>query len=171
MSKITQFDAERASDAWGANCGPAALAAALDVTLDDVRSLFGLEFEAKGYTNPSLMWAALGRSHRRWRKSPIKHWPSYGLARIQWEGPWTEPGMNPRWAYRHTHWVAVRRTADMAVEVFDVNALSVGGWIPLDTWRTRLVPWLLRRAVPRASGGWHITHSIEIEHQAEAALA
>jgi hypothetical protein len=28
--------------------------------------------------------------------------------------------------------------------------------------RRHLVPWLLNEAVPRASGGWHITHSIEV---------
>ena len=47
--------------------------------------------------------------------------------------------------------------------IYHVNALGNGtGWISLPDWRTVLVPWLLE-SYPRASGGWHITHAIEVE--------
>jgi hypothetical protein len=66
MSKITLDDLARANDEWGANCGPGALAAIMDLTLDEVRPhLPG--FEAKRYTNPTMMFAALDGLKVKWR--------------------------------------------------------------------------------------------------------
>ena len=50
--------AQQASDDWGFNCGPAALAAICGLTPDAVRPHLG-DFESKGYTNPTLVAAAL----------------------------------------------------------------------------------------------------------------
>jgi hypothetical protein len=52
-----------------------------------------------------------------------------GINRIQWEGPWLNPGVPARVAYMHTHWVAhfggwVLCTACMPAE-----------WIPVGDWR------------------------------------
>src|ERR1700753_3352718 len=69
---ITPFslvDLEAAHESWGCNCGPGAVAAICGLTLDAVRALFGPEFEAKGYTNPTLMVQAL----RRWDPD-MRHW-------------------------------------------------------------------------------------------------
>lgn len=52
-AKFTIDDATRAYDVWGANCGPGALAAALDKTLDDVRPHL-VNFDRKRYTNPRI---------------------------------------------------------------------------------------------------------------------
>jgi hypothetical protein len=159
---FTADDAERAAESWGCNCGPAALAAICGLTLDAVRPLMG-DFEAKGYTNPTLMREALQRTGRPWRPRGDKEWPNYGLARIQWTGPWTKPGVPPRVAYRHTHWVGGCRDG-AAIGVFDINAMSNGnGWCALDDWSRLLVPWLLEECVPKADGGWFITHSLEVE--------
>jgi hypothetical protein len=49
------------------------------------------------------------------------------------------------------------------VNIFDINAMCVGGWIPFSEWAGQLVPWLLKECVPRASGRWHITHVIEVQ--------
>jgi len=56
--RFTLADADRAADLWGMNCGPGALAAVCGLTLDEVRPHMG-DFESKGYTNPTLMFAAL----------------------------------------------------------------------------------------------------------------
>lgn len=159
-------DAQRAWDAWGANCGPGALAAIARLTLDEVRPHMG-DFERKGYTNPTLMLDALSSIYRAgliagWRKERAD-WPLYGLARIQWEGPWTKPGVPMRARYRHTHWVG-SATINGQLGVFDINCINNGsGWVSLQEWRTVLVPWLLAEAVPKADGKWHITHAIEID--------
>jgi hypothetical protein len=164
--RFTLDDMIRASDEWGANCGPGALAAILGLTLDDVRPAFAaLGFEAKRYTNPSMMFGALNALKVDWRKHSLPRWPTYGLARIQWEGPWTAPGVPMRVRYRHTHWVGSlwRGDVDENVGVFDINALANGsGWSSLKDWRSILVPWLLEELEPKASGSWHITHAIEV---------
>lgn len=166
-TNFTHEDACRASEVWGANCGPGAIAAALGLTLDEVRPHMG-NFEGKHYTNPTLMWQVLRSLGARFsytggHLSGI--FPVYGLARIQWEGPWTEPGANPRWAYRQTHWVASALDRGQRF-IFDINALipeRPTGWITVEEWSSSLVPWLIKECVPRANGRWYVTHSVEIE--------
>jgi hypothetical protein len=46
--------------------------------------------------------------------------------------------------------------------VFDVNCMCVGGWVPLSEWRDSVVPWILKECEPKANGGWHLTHVLEI---------
>jgi hypothetical protein len=162
---FTWQDAERAAEEWGCNCGPSAIAAITGLSLDEVRPHMG-DFEKKRYTNPTLMWAALQsigvRFSYRGGDLGKNSWPAHGLCRIQFEGPWTEPGVNPKWAYRQTHWVAASRH-EGEIGVFDINAIGNGsGWCLLEHWVGEIVPWIIREAVPRANGGWHITHSVEI---------
>lgn len=157
---------ERAFEEWGANCGPGALAAIAGKTLDEIRPHMG-DFESKRYTNPTLMFAALDSAGLRWwrRPQPLT-WPTWGLARIQWTGPWTAPNVPPRVAYRHTHWVGAARRTDGSVGIFDINAMANGtGWSSLADWQEILVPWLLKECVPRADGGWFISHALEVEPQ------
>ncbi|MEI9995117.1 MAG: hypothetical protein WDM91_11015 [Rhizomicrobium sp.] len=162
---FTAEDAQRAHDEWGANCGPGALAAIMHMTLDQVRPHM-LGFDGKRYTNPTMMSDALRSIGRPWRKIGAQ-WPDYGLVRIQWEGPWTLPGVPLRARYRFTHWVGAARhgaTIPDDVGVFDINCIANGsGWTAFRYWHGNLVPWLLNECVPRASGGWHITHAIEVE--------
>jgi hypothetical protein len=42
-------DIDREADAWGANCGPAAIAAALELQLADVREAVSLRGQFRGY--------------------------------------------------------------------------------------------------------------------------
>lgn len=160
--KFTAEDADRAYETWGCNCGPSAIAAIMGLTLDEVRPLMG-DFEAKRYTNPTLMWATLGRIGRPWRKlrSPLD-WPAYGLVRIQWHGPWMGEGVPMAARYRHTHWVgAGRRSGEIGV--WDVNAMGNGsGWCRLEHWAGKLVPYILEHAVPRSDGKWSMTHVVEV---------
>lgn len=156
-------DADRAADEWGANCGPGAIAAIMGMTLDEVRPfMFAAGFAEKHYTNPSMMIAVLRAIDRPWYKMAAPTWPTYGLVRIQWEGPWTEPGANPKWRYRYTHWVgAGRRNGEIGV--FDINCMNNGtGWCSLDNWRDIVVPRLTEQ-YPRATGAWHMTHAIEVQ--------
>ena len=48
-------------------------------------------------------------SYRSVRDPGSDPWPKLGLVRIQWEGPWLDEGVDPRAAYRYTHWVGARR--------------------------------------------------------------
>lgn len=162
-ARFTLEDCERASDAWNLSCGPAALAAALDLTLDEVRPHLG-DFEKRGYMNPSDMRAAfrsLGAEYRLIENEgdtgEANDFPSHGIVRIQWEGPWTAPGANARWAYTRTHWVASRRN-EGSMWVYDINA---GRWEWHGTWELEIVP-AITREIPRATGGWFATHRWEL---------
>lgn len=163
---FTWHDANAAAEAWGANCGPAALAAAARVPIETVRGTIP-GFETKHYTSPTMMRAGLEAlgvrllEDLRGQERDPAHFPTDGLVRLQWEGPWTAPGMNPRWAYGHTHWIASRlwRTVgDPRIWIFDVN----GGWLPADWWVADVVP-LITREIRRATGGWHATHRWALE--------
>jgi hypothetical protein len=112
------------------------------------------------------MYAALNSVGQPWRLvKPPRTWPDYGLARVQWEGPWTAPGVPMRARYRHTHWVGAQWSeGKQETGIFDCNALGNGtGWCSVGAWATVIVPWIIENLVPRASGRWHLTHVIEIE--------
>ena len=161
--RFTLEEAERASDEWGLNCGPGAVAVMNGLTLEDLRPHLG-DFEQKHYTNPTLMWTILKNIGARWsiRKDGSK-WPTYGLARIQWDGPWTAPGVPVAARYRHTHWVgAMLAEGSDEHSIFDINCIAYGGWVPLAEWTTHVVPWLLKQCEPKANGQWYPTHVVEI---------
>ena len=169
-ARFTLDDAQRAGDDWGFNCGPAAIAMVAGMTLDELR-LHLMDFEAKGYTNPTLMWQILrglgirfhcGVAQRSSENQGMLAWPSFGLARVQWEGPWTKPGVPMRVRYRHTHWVGSMAIEGEEQNIFDVNCMCVGGWVPLSEWAESAVPWILKQCEPKADGKWHLTHSVEI---------
>lgn len=179
--------AQNAADEWHFNCGPGALCAVLDMTPTEIRPHL-LDFETKRYTNPSLMADVLrglwipfhrvfeqrDRVSRDVSSRKIAAYPSHGLVRIQWDGPWCDPGRPIRARYRHTHWVAIRQAARPrqplqypksgwpGPEVFDVNAMYAGGWLSWDEWENELTPWLIGQCEPKASGKWWPTHCWEI---------
>lgn len=158
-------DAEAAHSEWGCNCGPAAIAAVMGLKLDEVRPFMG-DFERKRYTNPTLMFETLDRLGRPYARIGTRV-PSFGLVRIQWEGPWTEPGVPIRARYRHTHWVGWCRNSRFGLEaVFDVNALGgrrFDGWACYADWSHIIAPWIIENLVPGGTGRWHFTHGIEVE--------
>ena len=165
--RFTSADVERAADSWSFNCGPGALCAALQLTPNEARSHFG-DFERKGYTNPTLMYAALKSLGVKYtvHQAPLGEcslpWPRLGLVRIQWSGPWTKPGVPIGARYRKTHWVASwTRDSAKPNAVYDVN---LPNWVKFSDWQSTLVPWLLEECVPRADGQWWATHSIEVSH-------
>ena len=51
----------------------------------------------------------------------------------------------------------------VCVNRIGMNAMGNGtGWCSLDNWRNVIVPWILKECVPRAAGGWYLTHAIEV---------
>ncbi len=161
---FTADDAERALIEWGANCGPGAVAAIAGVSLDELRPHLG-DFERKRYTNPRLMWLVLRSIGLSFKlvQPPIEL-PRFGLARVQWHGPWMEPGVPPAAAYRHTHWIGacwseVRR----AWGVFDINCMESGGWVGFMDWQQVIVPFLTQHHHPECNGRWSFTHVVEVE--------
>lgn len=129
------------------------------------------DFEAKRYTNPTLMAAVLHAHGVRYRQKYRADTPGscrldFGLMRVQWAGPWTRPGVPMAARYRMTHWVAMAGDA-----IFDINALCVGGWIARQVWEQRLVPWLIREACQKGSGEWWPTHGWELVMPPALALA
>jgi hypothetical protein len=153
-------DVEAAHEAFGANCGPCALAALLGVPVADVRRGFPA-FPARPWCSPTQMLDALRLLGRRGVSKPNRpgnNMISPGLAHIQWTGPWTAAGASPRWAYRHTHWISVACTEYRSLGVYDVN---VGHWTTASAWAEKVVPYLLED-VPRADGGWWVRTTIEV---------
>jgi hypothetical protein len=172
LLRFNLADVERANAEWGCNCGPAALAAICGLTLDEARPHMG-DFESKRYTNPTLMFAALQSVGLPWQRvktsalsDSAARMPWWGLCRIQWQGPWTSSGAPPRWAYRQTHWIgAAKRKTDGGIGVFDINCVHDApgsGWVAFQDWAVHIVP-SITAEIRHATGGWHITHAIEVE--------
>ncbi|MGH7131001.1 MAG: hypothetical protein ACREJO_03545 [Phycisphaerales bacterium] len=139
-----------ASAEWGCNCGPAALAFALQVKLDVVRHAIP-GFALKRYTTPTGMAAAL----ECLRQATARHAPNMSglfndrfvsLVLVQWTGPWTGTGLNQKWAYLHTHWIATWGERGVPL-VYDVNAGIQG----LGAWTMDTAVSLIRRD-PRRTG-------------------
>ena len=169
--RFTPNDLERAHALWSCNCGPSSVAAICNLTLDEVRPHFDRAgFPGKHYTNPTMMFTVLRSIGIRWswqsvmvQEQPVQ-WPTWGLCRIQWEGPWTKPGVPMKARYRQTHWIgaACANTTTPAIGVWDCNAMANGtGWCARHDWARVVVPHILENH-PKASGGWHITHAIEV---------
>jgi hypothetical protein len=163
--RLTHQEVQKASSDWGFNCGPGAICAALNITPSELRPHLG-DFEAKRYTNPRLMTATLGRLGVAWRQVYRSEDPNgvlpilnLALVRVQWGGPWTNPGVPMMARYRQTHWIAVR---NKSTEVFDVNAVHLNRWLPRKVWSDQLVPWLCREVVPQWDGRHWFTHALEV---------
>lgn len=164
VCSFSETEFQTAYETWGANCGPTALAAVLGKSLQEIRPHMG-DFERMGYTTPNLMFDALRSIKAQWRTthpSTIGKLPTRSLLRVQWGGPWMLPEVPIKARYRHTHWIAAKTNPNGYVIVYDVNAMSVGGWIPLELWVQDLAPWIIRECCPRGDGKWSVTHIIEL---------
>ena len=170
--RFSEAEAVAARALWGANCGPMALCAALNLTPSEVRPHLG-DFENIGYMNVIMMLSALDSLGVKYQgtygsydtPSDAKPWAQFlvnrnmKLVRIQWDGPWTGHGIPTRSRNKHTHWIAVWNR-----EAFDVNAIREGGWMRVNEWVTNIVPKILHTSQPKtANGNWWPTHVIEVE--------
>ena len=170
----TIYQLHAAMDSWGLNCGPGALAAMLGIDDLDVVAVHIPHFRERHYTNPSMMQAALRSLKVKWHEvddsedsaaldsggNPMLKWPEYGLMRIQWEGPWLEPGVPPAAAYKHTHWIGCITGSEgfPGSMIFDFNT----GWETPESWEAGVVKDITGQT-KRATGGWHPTHRWELE--------
>lgn len=176
---FTEAEMERAATEWGANCGPSALAFALQVPIESVRHAIP-DFEDRHYTSPTMMKSALENlrtgysvfsTSRREEMLCGMFSDRPALVRIQWGGPWCAPGVNPKWAYRQTHWIAtwmlpVLHPGDMSAEALDAGAIGEarrmvfdcnGGAMQFERWRSEIVS-ILTDLYARADGTWFPTH-------------
>lgn len=166
-------EVEAANKAWGFNCGPGALCGITGLKPEELRRFLG-DFEQKGYTNPTLMRDALTRMKLRfaWRtvrpesaeQNPRDQLPTFGLARVQWGGPWCGGGVPRAARYRQTHWIATARHPKRGIGILDVNNNTGDnkiGWTPFADWERVVVPALIA-TYPRADGTWWLTHSVEV---------
>lgn len=150
-------DVQKASEEWGCNCGPTALAFACQMPLQRARETIP-GFERKFYTSPTMMKAALaslGREYESISKpvlADVFDSERVSLVRVQWCGPWTKEGSNPRWAYHATHWIAAWERGSQRY-VFDGNC----GTTQFERWHNEIVP-QLTALHKRADGRWFATH-------------
>lgn len=168
--RFSAEDANKANEQWKFNCGPGALCGVLGITPEELRPHCG-DFESRGYTNPTLMKAILKNLNVKARQifqsdtEPAIgsiQWPTYGVVRVQWAGPWTAKGVPIAARYRKTHWIGYQSGAGLKADVFDINAMTAGGWVSFTTWSMSVVPWILKNCVPESNGRWWPTHCYEI---------
>lgn len=168
--RFTGEDIAAAAKAWRCTCGPVAIACVLDLTLDEVRPFLGSDY--KGWMSPTQMVGALRRAGvsirehdrtRLYRPHGPRQWgcpvlATYGITRIQFDGPWLKPGAPPAAAYHYTHWVASSTNApDGCADAHDNN----WGWMSFGGFFANMSE--LAKEIPRASGEWWPTHMYEID--------
>lgn len=142
------IDIDAAYEAWGANCGPCALAALLGQSVHAVRPFFP-GFDRRPYVNVSHMKAALTAAQRPFRSiGPAR--PQFGLVFIQ-QGGYAHQSVAMQ--YRHTHWIAVDGPL-----VFDVNAPALVSWPEWD----RVFPRLMHEA-GRSNGTYRIRSGLAVQ--------
>jgi hypothetical protein len=170
MTLAVPPDVDVATELWGANCGPAALAAAFGSTVEAVRGPIcgigkrGEPLSFKGYmgvTDMTDALVALGVTiGKTWRKPPIPDlvFEDEGAPRVvlvQWNGPWDGAA---RAAATYRHWIA---NAVLASEreplVYDINN-DPEEWIPLPSWENEVV----HRLLPARATSWSIAWAAEV---------
>lgn len=147
--RFIPWDIEVAQYNFGANCGPVSFAVASGRQVCRVMQHFQ-HFEAKPWTNLTQMRQAFEETG----VTPITHkreWPRFGVALIQWLGPWTQHDFFARWSLHHTHWVAVDRDW-----VFDHTEVR---WMPRTEWAETVAPLFLEE-IPHATG-WAVKYGLE----------
>lgn len=159
-------DVVEANAAWGANCGPTAVAGALGLTMDQVREAVSPDGAFKGFMGVADFKSAIpragGRIVRSWSRpdkrelyrtdgSPI-------LVLIRFCGPWDGvPRARSRYRHAFVYRHGYHRDLDWWNQraqgpgwVYDANGTvptEDGGfvtpWLPLHAWRNRVMPELI----------------------------
>lgn len=140
------------------NHGPAALAAMTGKQAAE--AAFNLpRFNDYGLTTEVMMGLGLYQMDRRfdWREYQGEEmtdvWPELGIVRIGFEGPWSLDGDKIA-TLKRSHWIATARRPDGKQEVFDVNALGSGGWVPQDEWNYDIVPKVAKKYDTSGNSNW-----------------
>lgn len=165
---FTIDEAEQLYDECRFNCGPSALCAITGKRPDEILQALP-QFRQRGYTNPKMMATALRSFGIDWQVlladeisvlSRDISMPTFGLVRVQWDGPWAKPGVPIRARYRHTHWIAINDD-----RIFDINCMCVGGWVAASEWKDQVVPWLLAQLEKKSNGNWWPTHCWQLARE------
>lgn len=147
--RFTADQAAQANEEWGANCGPHSIAAACGLTLDEVRAKL---VNFRGWMNPTQITETLGALGRfgSIKKGNMGGWIGNGIHRIQWEGPWMNPGVPARVAYKHTHYIAafLEPTAVGGGWIL-CTAICPWAWVHIDEWH---------KQTEARGDKWHVTH-------------
>lgn len=169
---LTELDANR----W-ASCGPASLSALLGRPLADVRHAFPGQTDGRTWTNLAAMQRALtllGVGHGTERSPGIlmpASAPSFGLAMVQFCGPWDDMPIGHPAQLQRSHWIAMKPHPTLGAEaplVFDINAIdgfppmSLGWWQPQECWDALIRPELARSYGKKATGAWWLRAVIEV---------
>lgn len=152
-----------ANEEWQATCGAHSIAAAAGCDLDLIRKMLreAPDLNYRGWMSPTMVSTTFERLRRhrylhnferRQFKTQFKTKQlCQGVSRIQFEGKWLNPGVPPRVAYFHTHYVA--RMGDL---VFCTGQI-VHDWLPIEFWENGR-PY---------DDPWHVTHHWLVERNEE----
>ncbi len=155
---FSEAEAQAAIAEWGCNCGPSALAFALQRDLDFARRAIE-QFESRRYTSTPMMRDALRRVGADFDEflepnKPDMFCERIALVRIQWSGKWN----HTQWASHRTHWIATwieQLDTGATPMVFDIN----GGIRCYADWTMKIVPMLLPK---NGDGDWFPTHVLRL---------
>jgi hypothetical protein len=159
-------DVAAAAAAWGATCGPAALAAILQLPVVWLRPLLG-DYPVREYMHPTHMRQALTKAQvaQRVMRSSRAIEYAYGLLFLQFTGPWCQAGVPVDAASRHTHWVGTAWTTEYGTMIYDSTAEGregqQGGWVTKREWLTRILP-ALTATIRRAYGGYYVRWACQV---------
>lgn len=148
----TRAESDEAAEGWGANCGPHSLAAALGLTMNEVRDCRTM-LDFPGWTNPTRIEDVLRELDVPFQRRSELRTKTFcsGINRVQWEGSWLNPGVPVAAAYAHTHWVAQYSGHVLCA------MLDGAQWLPIADWSAEVE----RRGKP-----WHVTHHYVIRRDA-----
>lgn len=153
---IYPSDCEQAYDVFGANCGPASIAAILNRNVMDIRSYLD-GFEQRKYMNPTHVKATLDKMRIGYKVLGTQM-PINGLVFIQWGGHENKPITAQ---YRFTHWIAIEYGT-----VFEVNAPQIVTW---QQWQ-KVMPGIIKEE-GHGNGSFFIRSALEIVRHGKWAKA
>ena len=152
------LDVREAHANWGANCGPAALAAALGRDIADVVASFP-NFPDRPYTNLPMMVGALNSLGLSWSKvddpGSRDGFPTNGVVLIRWISHTHSPSQFN--GIQRRHWIAV--ASDFVYEI------NLDSWVPRQLWETGFLP-ILAKDHPQP-GAWVIDAGYELDLAAQ----
>jgi hypothetical protein len=151
---LRRVPADLAAATW-ANCGPAAIAAALGLDLADVREAVSKRGRFPGYMGVRDIERACKSLEHPIRVSAsnpgaLAGWPhGVYIAMVNIDGPWRR---DPRAQARHRHIVAA--AWDEASRVWRVYDANANYWAPEPAWSVLVMTPLARESDREATGAW-----------------
>lgn len=148
------------SMSWGANCGPAAIAAACGLELAAVRGAVSKKSGFPGHMGiPDVERAcrALGRPIVKSASSPgpMDAWPreSTHIGMVEIQGPWS----GDKWkSAKRRHLIAARWRPFALPGLWMVYDINAGEWVAAVAWSAWVMD-PLAREFPGASGLWNFS--------------